>query len=159
MTTAIDIDIAEVAQGYIDAVLFADCQPDCGCEPQTCHCESGGMNHLEPTDDMREYVTILCGLFVSRHRADCEAYCEQFGGWSGATDSLGRSEYSPSECLGHDISMTSRGHGVGFWDRDLGDLGERLTTAASTDPFDRTGGGDVWEQGGAVHMDTYPLTE
>ena len=32
--------------------------------------------------------------------------------------------------LGHDISLTTCGHGAGFWDRDLGDAGEALTDVA-----------------------------
>lgn len=28
---------------------------------------------------------------------------------------------------GYDFAMTRNEHGVGFWDRDLGDLGDRLT--------------------------------
>lgn len=31
------------------------------------------------------------------------------------------------EHLGHDFLLTSREHGAGFWDRGLGELGERLT--------------------------------
>ena len=34
--------------------------------------------------------------------------------------------------LGHDISLTTCGHGAGFWDRDLGDAGEALTDVART---------------------------
>jgi hypothetical protein len=30
---------------------------------------------------------------------------------------------------GHDFWLTSAGHGVGFWDRGLGDLGDQLTAA------------------------------
>lgn len=29
---------------------------------------------------------------------------------------------------GHDFWLTRNGHGAGFWDRGLGDLGDRLTT-------------------------------
>lgn len=32
--------------------------------------------------------------------------------------------------LGRDLWFTRNGHGVGFWDRGLGDLGEQLTEAA-----------------------------
>jgi len=32
--------------------------------------------------------------------------------------------------LGYDFWLTRNGHGAGFWDRGLGDLGERLTEAA-----------------------------
>ncbi len=31
---------------------------------------------------------------------------------------------------GHDFWLTRCGHGVGFWDRDLGELGKRLTEAS-----------------------------
>ncbi len=32
----------------------------------------------------------------------------------------------------HDFWMTRNGHGAGFWDRGLGELGERLTKIAKT---------------------------
>jgi hypothetical protein len=31
------------------------------------------------------------------------------------------------EQAGHDFWLTRNGHGVGFWDRDMGPVGERLT--------------------------------
>ena len=34
------------------------------------------------------------------------------------------------EMIGHDIWLTRNRHGAGFWDRDLGELGQRLTDAA-----------------------------
>lgn len=43
--------------------------------------------------------------------------------------------------VGHNFWLTRNGHGVGFWDRGLGDVGERLTEASEA--F-----GDTWmEQG------------
>lgn len=33
------------------------------------------------------------------------------------------------EQAGHDFWLTRNGHGAGFWDRGLGELGERLTNA------------------------------
>lgn len=35
-----------------------------------------------------------------------------------------------AEQLGHDFFLTRNGHGAGFWDRGLGELGDRLTSAA-----------------------------
>lgn len=35
-----------------------------------------------------------------------------------------------AEQIGHDFWLTRNRHGVGFWDRGLGDVGERLTKAA-----------------------------
>lgn len=40
--------------------------------------------------------------------------------------------YSPAYA-GHDYWLTRNGHGAGFWDRDLGDLGERLSSACRYD--------------------------
>lgn len=34
---------------------------------------------------------------------------------------------TPWEMAGHDFWLTRAGHGVGFWDRGLGELGDRLT--------------------------------
>jgi len=37
--------------------------------------------------------------------------------------------YTVEECAGHDFYLTRCGHGVGFWDRGLGQLGEDLSGA------------------------------
>lgn len=37
-------------------------------------------------------------------------------------------EFGPEQ-IGHDFWLTRNGHGVGFWDRDLGELGDQLTEA------------------------------
>lgn len=37
-----------------------------------------------------------------------------------------------AEQFGHDFWLTRNGHGAGFWDRGLGELGDRLTDAAET---------------------------
>ena len=37
--------------------------------------------------------------------------------------------YGP-EYAGHDFWLTRNGHGAGFWDRGLGEIGERLTRAS-----------------------------
>lgn len=34
------------------------------------------------------------------------------------------------EQIGHDFWLTRAGHGAGFWDRDLGEVGKKLTEAA-----------------------------
>jgi len=30
-----------------------------------------------------------------------------------------RPEFTPAQCIGHDVWFTMQGHGVGFWDRDF----------------------------------------
>ena len=39
-------------------------------------------------------------------------------------------EWSKEELAGHDFWLTRVGHGCGFWDRDLGEVGDKLTEAA-----------------------------
>jgi len=36
------------------------------------------------------------------------------------------------EQVGHDFWLTRNGHGAGFWDRGLGELGKKLSDAAKT---------------------------
>lgn len=38
--------------------------------------------------------------------------------------------YRHGEAVGHDFWMTRNGHGVGFWDRGLGDEGDALSEIA-----------------------------
>lgn len=41
----------------------------------------------------------------------------------------GHPEYSDDALAGHDFWLTRNGHGAGFWDRGLGDVGDKLTAA------------------------------
>jgi len=57
-----------------------------------------------------------CRDFYRANKVDLAAYAEAADhGMSGA---------------GHDFFLTREGHGAGFWDRGLGELGERLASAA-----------------------------
>jgi hypothetical protein len=44
-------------------------------------------------------------------------------------EAYGIRDYNRSSA-GHDFFLTRNGHGVGFWDRDLGAVGDKLTEAA-----------------------------
>lgn len=63
---------------------------------------------------------------------------------------------SPWAAIGHDLWLTCRGHGVGFWDRDelTRDVGQRLTKAAK-----RMGDPMNWCEfyGGWLHMRPVPI--
>lgn len=52
------------------------------------------------------------------------------------------------EQLGHDIILTRQGHGTGFWDRGLGDLGNKLTDACR--PY---GDIDIFAQNGRLYVE------
>lgn len=57
-------------------------------------------------------------------RAEMLSDCRDF--WAANYADLGTME--PGQA-GHDFWLTRNGHGAGFWDRGLGELGERLTRA------------------------------
>lgn len=66
---------------------------------------------------------------IAQAVADCDAFAD--------TDDymayVNAMPHAPSECaerFGHDFWLTRNGHGAGFWDRGLGELGDRLTAAA-----------------------------
>ena len=61
-----------------------------------------------------------CEDFISANRADLEEYCAK----------MRNEQYSGEDRAGHDFWLTRNGHGAGFWDRGLGDLGRRLSDAA-----------------------------
>ena len=74
-----------------------------------------------PADVMADLRTLV---------TDFIAYAREEGRTSDALDAyLGRFTLDQ---LGHDISLTTRGHGAGFWDRGMGAAGEALTDAART---------------------------
>lgn len=75
-----------------------------------------------------------CDRFVSDHRADLLA----------ATQAVGYDW----EQAGHDFALSRNGHGAGYFDRDLGEVGDRLQEAAQVaGPADAYVGDD-----GKVHV-------
>jgi hypothetical protein len=62
-----------------------------------------------------------CADFVASNQEDLEEYAPKM---------YHVQERCGYACAGHDFYLTRNGHGAGFWDRGLGELGDRLTKAA-----------------------------
>ena len=64
---------------------------------------------------------------------DAEAFWEAFGYVLLSLD-YGRlgEEWSSAELAGHDFALTRNGHGTGFWDRGLGEMGDMLSNECKT---------------------------
>ena len=58
-----------------------------------------------------------------------EADCKKFQRENEAAINEAAEQGYNDEQAGHDFWLTRNGHGAGFWDRNLGDVGERLTKA------------------------------
>lgn len=104
--------------GYITAALWStnDESTPAGGEPFD---TNYSRDDLAPETEkaMRED----CEEFIADNAADLALYAERY---------TLAPNYTVDECAGHDFWLTRAHHGVGFGDRGLGDLGDRLTTAA-----------------------------
>ena len=77
-----------------------------------------------------EQITQDCSRFQQAHAV---LLAEAYSRYS-VTDGS-----SPETYAGHDFWLTRQGHGAGFWDRGLGEVGEKLTAAAHA-----VGGSDIY---------------
>lgn len=117
-------------QAYIDCALWSSTDNACidECEgdnhSKRCGRETGG----EPLD--RNYsANDLSPECLKRMVEDCRAFQaheETVLDMASRVDGL---DYNSCKA-GHDFWLTRNGHGVGFWDRGLGKVGDELTKAS-----------------------------
>lgn len=72
--------------------------------------------------DERDRIREECKAFIAANIGDLED--------AGSFPVYNRDDSGPPGCAGHDFWLTRNHHGAGFWDRGLGDIGERLTEMA-----------------------------
>ena len=99
-------------RAYIAAALWSSHGPDEGpfaCENLDDYFDADDIS-LECRADMRSD----CLDFIKSNFEDLQEYCQSQG----------------VENAGYDFWLTRNRHGAGFWDRGLGDLGDRLSAAA-----------------------------
>lgn len=81
--------------------------------------------------DRKHDVTDIDDATLDRMKADCARFYAAHTDHFAAYDQTARSaEWSSDDLAGHDFWLTRNGHGAGFWDRDLGAIGELLTREA-----------------------------
>ncbi len=103
--------LIEVTYGYIVAMLWSTGDGE----------EHESYEDFELSEPANDKAYHICTQFVNNNFMDCQLFIEQYQPKQG---------HNVYECLGHDLWLTSAGHGVGFWDRGLDDLGNRLSTAS-----------------------------
>jgi hypothetical protein len=115
------VDIDDVVEGYLDCQLWAGLdldRDDNGNHPPLD--ENYDREDISP-DYVEKVREELLGV-VTDHPLAVRMYLSQ--------RKIDPSEGSASTYFGHDFYLTREGHGAGFWDRGLGDLGEYLTKIA-----------------------------
>lgn len=100
--------VEDMTRGYLEAALWSSTDGD---EPMD---KNHDLGDIEPL--CHERARRDCARFFRENALDLAVFMETTNrGW---------------ECIGHDFWLTRNGHGTGFWDRNGGDAGDRLTDAA-----------------------------
>ena len=99
-----------ISNAYLEAIEFTDCGPD---DPERAAASW--------SEDIFTHADSAVLQFLRRLSDDTMSQVE---------DAVSDGRYSWDQ-FGHDLWFTRNGHGVGFWDRDLGQLGDTLTDHAS----------------------------
>jgi hypothetical protein len=97
-------------EGYLTAALWSSTDELNG--------DSVNLDDFEWADGESEKLHADCLAFITTNAVDLIAAQDHPTGYDGW------------DCAGHDFWLTRNGHGAGFWDRGLGELGERLTQAS-----------------------------
>ncbi|GAA2812916.1 hypothetical protein [Saccharopolyspora taberi] len=109
--------IEEMANGYAECLLwqayYVDYH-DVDCNRTECECGTTPMDEDFTTEDFHEDLW-------DKIKEDCKDFFDSNWPDLGGID--------PQQA-GHDFMLTRQGHGTGFWDRGLGDKGDRLTKSA-----------------------------
>lgn len=111
------MNLENVLEGYLTALLWS-----------TSDGELESLEGFELAPEALEQCRADCARFLAIARIDLIKY-EKEGGFP-----------MPEQYAGHDFWLTRAGHGVGFWDRGLNELGDRLTATVkanfkNVDPY------------------------
>lgn len=116
------LDGTEFLRGYIDAQLWANTlQYD----------ENGELGSADAFDATLSPETLASA------ESDCRNFLDSVADWGILpTDEndliVWPQGYDPDQA-GHDYALTRNGHGAGFWDRGLGEVGDKLADLAKSD--------------------------
>lgn len=112
--------IEQAIQGAAECVLWqaADATEDGNGFPIT----DGGNEYSERVIAEVPYITEATTTFVRDN-------------WEVLSHVSADHGYSGGQC-GHDLVLTANGHGAGFWDRGLGEHGDKLTEATQGYSFE-----------------------
>lgn len=124
-------------QAYIEALFWTEEAPGVSTEEWNATDDHDGgsipgdVGFADLAPEALAAIIADCAKFQTDNAADLEEAT------TGGYGSCGR-DYGMAEA-GHDYLLTRNGHGAGFWDRGLGELGDRLTAACR-----KTRGVDVY---------------
>ena len=107
----------------------------------------------ETDSDMAEYPTPsqlpypFHASALATFRDDVAAFLDYGGDTWDLLEEAVSTGYVTWAKLGHDLWLTRNGHGAGYWDRGLGEIGTELTRAAKA-----LGSQDLYVADGYIHV-------
>jgi hypothetical protein len=107
----------EFTQGYVQAIFFTETEPGTdkdSHDPETQSSLHGECGFYDLAPETLEDIKTDCAKFQADHAENLE---QAFNS---------RDTYT-AEQAGIDLWLTRNGHGAGFWDRGLGDIGQTLS--------------------------------
>jgi len=135
------VTLRDMQQGYSECMVWANCYVD---DPETGELQPLEYGSGDNSSEAREYVEMLTPETREVLDSDCLAFLG-----AELEDCLKYLESRTASDFGHDFALTRNGHGAGFWDRGLGELGERLSRAARV-----YGESHLWmDESGAIHAE------
>jgi len=124
-------NLDQFTQGYIECLFFTENSPQTSTEEFMANYESGDNDGCVPSD---VGFTDIVGTAIEHILYECAEFQRINKKLLGGAYELemetkhGTVPYEPHQA-GIDFWFTRNGHGVGFWDRGLGKIGEDLSKA------------------------------
>jgi hypothetical protein len=109
MTTENKLGVLDAYLGYIEAIYFT---------------ETGDIDQPESDAEMSRSSKITCAN-------DVDSFLQKVQ-QAGLLEPYLEGDDTSWPQLGHDFWLTRNNHGAGFWDRGLGEIGEKLTEIAQS---------------------------
>lgn len=109
-------DLDAFTQGYIEAMFFTEEREHVDGEDLE---ETGSIPHNS-----------CFGMIAPEGLAQIVTDCARFQQENAELLVKFEDRYKPMEYAGHDFWLTRNGHGAGFWDRGIGDVGDALADSA-----------------------------
>lgn len=109
--SAVFNSLDDFTQGYLEAAFFTS------------------TGHMEDEDLEHASLAEMHWETIEQAKADCADFQTSFANLLDQAYASETANYDEARA-GHDFWYTRNGHGVGFWDRNLGDLGDKLSEMA-----------------------------
>lgn len=125
-------DLDSFTQGYIEAMFFTDCESNTVRDEE--HIPTNRWRVWNPETDSNLPGDVSVADLAPSTLAAIIEDCQRFQ--TGNADLIQRAcdhnfQYDDASA-GRDFWYSRNGHGVGFWDRGLGDIGDQLHAAAAS---------------------------